>query len=154
MATIQAGTVDVLVLARAGDRWRVLVLQRGDDTRCPGSWEVVHGHIEAGEEPEHAAAREVQEETGLAIERLYSVRVQPIYIVRTHVLQLGVGFAAIVRESAPLTLGAEHAAGEWLSPDEARERLSWPADRAGLAEALHLLRTGDAGPLEDVLRVP
>ena len=46
--------------------WRVLVLQRTADTRCPLSWETVHGHIEPGEEPEQAAVREVEEETGIS----------------------------------------------------------------------------------------
>jgi len=153
MATVVAGTVDVFVLARDGDDWRVLVLQRGGDTRCPGSWETVHGHIDAGEEPEDAALRELREETGLAAQRLYSVRVQPIYIVKTHTVHLGVGFAAIVSVNARVTLGTEHAAHEWLSPDEALRRYAWPSERAGLREALELLGGGDAGPLEDVLRV-
>ena len=41
-------------------------------TRCPASWETVHGHVEPNETPEGAAVREVQEETGLALERLYA----------------------------------------------------------------------------------
>lgn len=154
MATIEAGTVDVFVLARAGDDWRVLVLQRREETRCPGSWETVHGHIEPGEEPEQAAVRELREETGLVAARLYSVRVQPIYIVRTHTVQLGVGFAAIVDSAVPLALGAEHITAAWLSPAEAMGRFAWPAERTALAEVLQLLANGDAGPLEDVLRVP
>jgi len=153
MATIEAGTVDVFVLSRVTDTWRVLLLQRASDTRCPGSWESVHGHIEHGEEPEQAAVREVREETGLAVQRLYSVRVQPFYVVRTHVIQIGVGFAAIVSAAPEPALGSEHVAFEWLEPDAALARSSWPAERTGLREALELLARGDAGPLDDVLRV-
>ena len=68
MAEVRVGTVDVLVIRPLIGGWRVLALQRGADTRCPGAWETVHGHIEAGEEPEDAAVREVREETGLAVE--------------------------------------------------------------------------------------
>jgi 8-oxo-dGTP pyrophosphatase MutT (NUDIX family) len=153
MATIEAGTVDVFVLAREGARWLVLALQRARDTRCPTAWETVHGHIEPGEEPEDAAVRELHEETGLAPERLYSVRVQPIYIVKTHTVQLGVGFAAIVDRNAGIRLGEEHMAHEWLPADQAVERFVWPAERVGLRECLDLLAGGDAGPVEDVLRV-
>lgn len=153
MATVMAGTVDVFVLARDGDDWRVLVLQRARDTRCPTAWEPVHGHIESGEEPEEAAVRELREETGLAVERLYSIHVQPIYIVKTHTVQLGVGFAAVVDGGATVTLGAEHMAYEWLPPEQAVERFVWPADGRGLRDCLALLASGDAGPVEDVLRV-
>ncbi|MDB4888032.1 MAG: hydrolase [Gemmatimonadetes bacterium] len=153
MATVEAGTVDVFVLARDGAEWRALVLQRANDTRCPTAWETVHGHIEAGEEPEQAAVRELREETGLTAERLYSVRVQPIYLVRTHTVHLGVGFAAIVSRHDAITLGAEHMAHAWLPVEQAMARYAWPAERAGLRECLELLGTGDAGPLEDVLRV-
>jgi 8-oxo-dGTP pyrophosphatase MutT (NUDIX family) len=153
MATVVAGTVDVWVLAREGGEWYALVLQRGLETRCPTSWETVHGHIEAGEEPEDAAVRELREETGLSAERLYSVRVQPIYLVRTHTVHLGIGFAAIVSRDAPPTLGSEHMAHEWLPVSEALERYAWPSERTGLRECMELLGGGDAGALEDVLRV-
>ena len=153
MATVQAGTVDVFVLAHDGSRWLALVLRRALDTRCPGAWETVHGHIEPGEEPEQAAVRELAEETGLVPERLYSVRVQPIYIVRTHTVQLGIGFAAMVSPGARITLGAEHAAYEWLPVDEAVARFAWPSERVGLRECIDLLGNGDAGAVEDVLRV-
>jgi dATP pyrophosphohydrolase len=153
MATIEAGTVDVFVLSRESGKWLALVLQRSHETRCPSAWETVHGHIEAGEEPEDAAVRELREETGLAAERLYSIRVQPIYLVRTHTVQLGVGFAAIVDSTVPVTLGNEHMACEWLPAERAMERFVWPAERTGLRECLELLARGDAGHVEDVLRV-
>lgn len=153
MATIAAGTVDVFVLARVGTSWHALVLQRSRVTRCPSSWETVHGHLEPGEEPEEGAVRELREETGLVPQRLYSVRVQPIYIVKTRTVQLGIGFAAIVSRDAPITLGDEHVAHEWLPIAEAMERVVWPADRAGLRECEALLAGGDAGSVEDVLRV-
>ena len=52
MASINVGTVDVYLIAARTDGWRVLCLQRAKSTRCPMSWETVHGHIEAGEEPD------------------------------------------------------------------------------------------------------
>ena len=66
MAELKIGSVDVYVIRPLTDGWRVLLLQRADDTRCPQTWETVHGSIDAGEEPEQAAVREVGEETGLA----------------------------------------------------------------------------------------
>jgi len=153
VSQLSIGTIDVYVIRPLPDGWRVLVLQRALDTRCPTAWEAVHGHIEAGEEPEDAALREVREETGLETARLYNVTVQPFYLHRSHTVQLAVVFAAFVDEPAPLTLGSEHQRGEWLSVDAALDRFQWPREREALREIAHLLRGGDAGPVEDVLRV-
>ena len=65
---------------------------------------------------------------------------------------LAVVFAAFVGEGA-VTLGVEHARAEWLPIEQAIERLTWPRSRAALRDAVALLATGDAGPVEDVLRV-
>jgi 8-oxo-dGTP pyrophosphatase MutT (NUDIX family) len=153
MSSVNIGTIDVYVVARERDEWRVLALQRALSTRCPGAWETVHGRIEAGEEPEEAAVREVREETGLSIERLYNVTVQPFYLHRTHVVELAVVFAAFVDHRAPVTTGEEHQAHEWLGAKEALDRFFWPRERMALREVMHLFRSGDAGEAEDVLRV-
>ena len=153
VSRLEIGTVDVYVIRPLLGEWRVLVLQRALNTRCPTAWEAVHGHIEQGEEPEEAAVREIREETGLEVARLYNVTVQPFYLHRSHTVQLAVVFAAFVDEPAAVALGAEHQRSEWLSVDEALERFQWPREREALREIAHLLRTGDAGPVEDVLRV-
>lgn len=153
VSQLEIGTIDVYVIRPLQEGWRVLVLQRALDTRCPTAWEAVHGHIEHGEEPEDAAVREVREETGLDVARLYNVTVQPFYLHRSHTVQLAVVFAAFVEEPGAVTLGAEHQRSEWLSVDQALERFQWPREREALREIAHLLRTGDAGPVEDVLRV-
>ncbi len=113
----------------------------------------MHGHIEPGEAPETAAVREVREETGLEIERMYSITVQPFYLHATQTLQLAVVFAGFVAEMRPATHGPEHERSEWLSVADAMSRFVWPRERAALAEIVSLLGGGDAGPVEDVLRV-
>ena len=153
MAHIEVGTVDVFVIRPLPHGWRVLALQRSLGTRCPGSWETVHGHIDPGEQPEDAAVREVGEEAGLAVERLYNVRVQPFYLHKTHTLQLAIVFAAFVSETADVTLGSEHQRAEWLSVPDALSRFSFPAEKESLRVAYELLSTGDAGPVDDVMRI-
>jgi len=153
VAEVSIGTVDVYVVRPLPDGWRVLVLQRATGTRCPGSWEAVHGRLEPGEQPEDAAWREVGEETGLAIERLYSITVRPFYLYRNRTVQLACVFCAFVREPAEVTLGAEHGAYEWLTLEEALPRFAWPSEREAMREIVQILGTGNAGPLEDVLRV-
>jgi 8-oxo-dGTP pyrophosphatase MutT (NUDIX family) len=97
--------------------------------------------------------REVREETGLTVRRLYNVTVQPFYLHRLATVELAVVFAAFVDRSEAVSLGEEHMRHEWLAPEEALERFVWPRERAALRDVLHLLGTGDAGPVEDVLRV-
>jgi type II secretory ATPase GspE/PulE/Tfp pilus assembly ATPase PilB-like protein/8-oxo-dGTP pyrophosphatase MutT (NUDIX family) len=153
MAHAEVGTVDVFVIRPLASGWRVLALQRDNNTRCPSAWETVHGHIEPGEEPEQAAVREVREESGLAVERLYNVRVQPFYLHSLHVVQLAIVFAAFVGEGADIVIGGEHQGAEWLTVADALHRFSFPSERASLREIVELLATGDAGPVDDVMRI-
>lgn len=152
MTDAKVATVDVYLLRRIGSRWQTLGLERAAGTRCTGAWEAIHGHIEPGERPEDAAVREVREETGLAVERLYNVTVQPFYLHAMGFVSLAVAFAAFVHDG-PVALSAEHARAEWMDVDDAMRRLAWPRSRAALQDALVLLRTGDGGPVDDVLRV-
>lgn len=153
MAELKIGVVDVYVIRPLPSGWRVLLLQRARDTRCPTAWETVHGRLEPGEEPEDAAVREVREETGLPVDRLYNVTVQPFYLHAMRHVQMAVVFAAFVREPAAVTLGPEHQRSEWLGVDDALARFAWPRERAALREIVELLSTGNAGAVEDVLRV-
>ena len=131
------------------------MLRRAAGGRCPGSWEAVHGHIEAGERPADAAARELQEETGLAPERLYNLsRVETFYQHRLDEVALVPVFAAFVaagrrgparrRARRARVAGAGRGAGA-DSPGRAsgaRSRTSWRCSASG-----------DGGAVEDVLRV-
>ncbi len=153
MATVNVGTIDAYVVSSDGAALQVLAMQRAEDTRCPGAWEIVHGRIEPGEEPEEAALREVGEETGLAVRRLYNVNVQPFYLHRTRSVELSVGFVAFVDAGAEPVLGPEHVRCEWLSVARAMETLYWPRERSGLLEAVQLFSSGAALEGEDVLRI-
>jgi len=151
VTALEAGVVDVAVLRATGRAWRVLVLRRAPGTRSPGSWEIVHGHIEPGERPPAAARRELREETGLTTDRLYSITVNPFYLIKTDTVQVALVFAAFA-ESERVTLGPEHDKYEWLTVSAAQKRLTWPRDAESLRNARLLLKTGDAGVVEDVLR--
>jgi 8-oxo-dGTP pyrophosphatase MutT (NUDIX family) len=146
--------VDVYVLRGAGAALQCLVLRRAAAGRCPGSWETVHGHIEGEELPADAALREMHEETGLAPLRLYNLsRVECFYQHRRDEVALVPVFAAFVGEAAEVRLSEEHDGAEWLPWREAETRFSWPRERRALGDVVTLLHAGEAGPLEDVLRV-
>ncbi len=154
LTAFEVGAVDVVIFRRPPrDGTAVLVLRRASGTRCTGAWEVVHGWIEEGEHPEDAAVREVFEETGLTVERLYNLTCQPFYLHRLSSVQLAVVFVAFVPGDSEARLGSEHDRAEWLTVTDAEGRLSWPRSVTALQYAARMLRDGDAGPVEDVLRV-
>lgn len=153
MTTTRVDLIDVYVLRGAGAQLEVLALRRAAGGRCPGSWETVHGHIEDAELPQQAAMRELQEETGLVPARLYNLsRVETFYLHGSDHLSLVPVFAAFV-EPAEVRLGPEHDAFEWLSAASARGRFAWPRERRAVSDIEILLSGGDAGAVDDVLRV-
>ncbi|CAN5799687.1 hypothetical protein BH24GEM1_BH24GEM1_03950 [soil metagenome] len=154
MTSIRVSLVDVYVLRHGRAGLECLVLRRGAGGRCPGSWEAVHGHIEEGERPWQAAKRELEEETGLAPDRLYNLsRVETFYQHRLDEVAMVPVIVAFVPVDAAVRLGPEHDAHEWLAPAEAAARFAWPRERRALEDAVLLLGAGDAGAVEDVLRI-
>lgn len=101
-----------------------------------------------------AARREAREETGLEPARLYNVsRVESFYRHRTDEIVLIPVFACIMDGAASVRTSAEHDRAEWLPPSQAVARFSWPRERRALEDVLSILGSGEAGLLEDVLRV-
>jgi 8-oxo-dGTP pyrophosphatase MutT (NUDIX family) len=143
----------VYVIRHNGGDWRVLALQRAADAKRPGSWETVYGKIDSGERPEDAAVRELSEETGLDVKALYNVTVNSFYLHAKRTIEMCIVFAAFVADDAEVVIGEEHQRFEWLPVEEACERYTWPREAHSLRDAQRLLSRGDAGPVEDVLRV-
>jgi 8-oxo-dGTP pyrophosphatase MutT (NUDIX family) len=154
VTSIRVSLVDCYVLRGSGPGLECLVLRRAAGGRCPGSWEAVHGHIEAGETPAEAAQRELAEETSLAPERLYNLsRVETFYQHGLDEVALVPVFAAFVAADARVRTGTEHDRFEWLPAAEARSRFAWPRESRALDDIVALLGTGGAAAVEDVLRV-
>jgi len=151
---IRVSLVDLYVLRGTGASVECLLLRRAPGGRCPGSWETVHGHIEADERPAEAAVRELLEETGLTPTRLYNLsRVESFYQHRLDEVALVPVFVAFTVPDTEIRLSREHDLAEWLRPEAARIRFAWPRERRALDDVLALVGAGNAGPLEDVLRV-
>jgi len=153
MTSVAVVFVDVYVM-RKGAGLETLCIRRSRAGRCPGSWETVHGSIEPGESPAQAALRELREETGLVPERLYNLsRVESFYLHRRDLVSLIPVFCALVPGGSDVRLSDEHDEHAWLPPAEAMSRLAWPREKRALEDAVSLLESGNAGTLEDVLRV-
>ena len=146
--------VDTFVLRHRGAGLEVLVLRRAPGGRNPGSWETVHGTLEAHETPVDAARRELAEETGYEATRLYNLsRVEGFFWHATGELILIPQFAAFVAPDAAPRLSPEHDRAEWLPAAEGARRFAWPRERRAMDDVLSIVGSGDGGLLEDVLRV-
>jgi type II secretory ATPase GspE/PulE/Tfp pilus assembly ATPase PilB-like protein/8-oxo-dGTP pyrophosphatase MutT (NUDIX family) len=153
MTKITPGVIELFVIRHNGGDWRVLVLQRAADGKRPESWETVYGKTETRERPEKAAVRELREETGLSPSALYNVTVSSFYLHDSRTIQMCITFAAFVADDCVVELSEEHQRFEWLPMDGACDRFTWPREAHALRDAFHLLKTGNAGPVEDVLRI-
>ncbi len=154
MTTIVVHYVDVYAVRRHANGWRVLVLRRAPGRTRAGSWETIHGKMEAGETPVDAARRELAEETGLVPARLYNLsRVEAFYEHGTDQIVLIPAFAAVVEGKGAVRISDEHDAGAWLAPAAAQRRYVWPRSARAVADLVRLLKKGNAGTVEDVLRV-
>jgi len=153
MTQIKHGVVEVHVIQHNAGDWRVLVLQRAQGQNRPGSQELVYGKIDAREKPEAAAIRELREETGLEVDRLYNLTVQSFFLHQTQTIQMSIVFVAFVPDGAQVELGEEHESFEWVSFEEALHRYTWPRASQTLRDARQLFGSGSAGTVEDVLRV-
>ena len=95
-----------------------------------------------------------QEETGLTAARLYNLsRVESFYQHRIDEVALVPVFAAFVAGEAPVRVGTEHDRFEWLNATAAGARFAWPRERRALEDILAVLRSGEGGTIDDVLRV-
>ncbi|AEI67724.1 lipoyl(octanoyl) transferase LipB [Corallococcus macrosporus] len=129
-------TVSIAVVKGHGPEARVLLVRRRPERG--GFWQVLTGRLEAGESPARAAARELEEETGL--------RAPLVDLSYRHAFALGDalpprlveehGFAVQVPPDADVRLGAEHDTFEWVDVPTALERLPFRGLRETVKRAV------------------
>lgn len=122
----------------------ILLLKRRATARWGGIWQGISGKIEDDEPAVVACLREIKEETGLSIKRLYVLDyVNSFYNPATDELFLGPFFAGEVIAKSAIKLSPEHTEYRWVTYAEAQKLVIW----RGYHRALKSLR-------EDILLVP
>ena len=129
-------TVSIAVVRGEGAEARVLLVRRRPERG--GFWQVLTGRLEPGESPAQAAARELEEETGL--------RLPPVDLGYRHAFALGTtlpprlveenGFAVHCAPDVEVRLGPEHDALEWVDVPTALARLPFRGLRETVKRAV------------------
>lgn len=150
MSRIVCQIVEVCVFRFARKGPECLILKRSPhDQLYPGMWQIVTGIMNEGERATDAALRELREETTFRPSRFWAVPfTSTFYDHANDVLNVSPLFAAQVEQEAEPVLSGEHQRYEWLPFGDARRRIVWPGQRAGL-DVIHefILGGEEAGRL-------
>lgn len=126
--------VEVYVFRRLGRRVRFLVLRRHPGDSLPGVWQPVTGTLRRGERATGGALREVREETGVGVVRLWRIETVSAYFdPRRDTVRFIVRFAAEIPASAVIRRSREHTAHRFVGAREAARSFLWDSQREGLA---------------------
>jgi 8-oxo-dGTP pyrophosphatase MutT (NUDIX family) len=158
MAMLREFSAGALVLRRIRKQWWIAVIEPGREGEPEDRKDVValpKGNIDAGEEPEQTALREVFEETGLraeSITRLDSIRYvyvrkwaggEKVFKVVTFYLMryLSGRIGAITDE-----MKHEVRRAYWMPLQEAAEKLSYKGEKEMARQALEYLESHELEP--------
>jgi dATP pyrophosphohydrolase len=125
MSLITPSFVSVFVINKTQKEAKYLLLKRSAKY-LKGTWQMVTGKIEENETAYEAAIREVKEETGIINLELFSAdTVETIYMKSFDKITLIPVFIAFVEIFEVSLSISEHDAYEWVSLEEANDRLVW-----------------------------
>jgi 8-oxo-dGTP pyrophosphatase MutT (NUDIX family) len=134
MTSVISRMIEVCVFRTLREKTEYLLMKRADDEPVyPGIWQIVTGTMQEEESALKASLRELHEETGLVPVQYWVVpHTNAFYDYRRDAVHLVPFFAARVSQEAEVRLSHEHSAFTWTSYADARARLVWPGQRAGL----------------------
>lgn len=129
---IRSFLASLVAVRRTETQYQVLLLKR---TRTLiGEWCQVAGGIEEGETAWQAALRELDEETGLQPNALYSADTcEQFYEADRDAITIAPVFVAFIDSSATVTLNHEHSDYRWVSFGEAIEMVAFGGQRRVLS---------------------
>ncbi len=129
-------TVSLAVLRGQGPETRVLLLRRRPERG--GFWQIITGRMEAGETPAQAAARELEEETGLHAEPRDLDYRHSFALTETVPPRLvdERAFCVWLPENRAVRLGDEHDDHAWVDVPTALARLPFQGLREAVKRAL------------------
>ncbi len=145
MPRLDASVVEVYVFRRRARRVEFLALRRRPDDTLAGVWQPVTGTLRRGEGTVRGALREVREETGARVFRLWRLETVSAYFDPPRdAIRFITRFAAEIPAGDIVRLSREHTAHRFLGAREAAARFLWASQREGLAAVRGQILRGGA----------
>lgn len=118
--------VNIAVVKKDDDGWKVLVLQRSDTGSYAGCWGLLTGRKESNEVVAQIVARELRERVSLTATRIWSTEhVIRFYEPEFDQIWMLPLIVAIVDADAKVDLQSEHSDFRWLDPFRAKRQVTW-----------------------------
>ena len=134
---LRCRAVAAAIIAGSGSGAKLLILRRASPV-AGGAWGIVTGSVEPGEKAGEAIRREIQEETGLVIDRLYtSGLTETFYFAPDNVVELMPVFVAFVPAIVDVVLDHGSDAYQWCDRDAAIAHLTFAGQRRAIADIWH-----------------
>lgn len=131
---VRCRAVAAAIIAGQGLGARILLLRRAGPY-AGGAWGIVTGSIEPGEMAAQAIRREIREETGLDIEKLYTTGLtESFYFAPDEVIDLMPIFLARLPAVTDVTLDHGSDAYRWCEHDEAVSLMTFAGQRRAVAD--------------------
>lgn len=125
--------IAVVLLKNTASGYKVLLLKRAASV-LREIWCYIGGGIEEGEKAWETALREILEETGITEVSLFtSNKFDQFYSAKEDYIYVAPVFVGYVADDQEVTLNNEHSEYEWLTFNEAIERVSLPGNDEVLA---------------------
>lgn len=130
MVQLDASVIEVHLFRKVDDRFEYLILQRASDEVYPNLWQPITGSVEKDEPAWQAALREIKEETGLNVKRLWIVPIINAYYSKKYnrITHIPV-FAAEIDVNDKVVISSEHQNYKWVEFEEAKNSFSWQGQR-------------------------
>ncbi|MBL7013618.1 MAG: NUDIX domain-containing protein [Candidatus Marinimicrobia bacterium] len=135
--------VDAYVFKKCENSVQYLLLKRAKTKIYEHLWQGVAGKIEPGEKAWEAAIRELKEETGFIPKSLFVAdhvsRFYEVYGDRVNLIPV----FGIEVPDLPVQLSGEHSEFEWMSFNDALNRLVWRGQKQGLTVVNEMITKND-----------
>jgi dATP pyrophosphohydrolase len=133
MSKRRPDAVGVVVLRGSGTATDVLLLRRAGGA-FDGAWTIVMGTVEKRERATHTARREVLEETGLVVRRLFTAGVLDTFYDPVKDRIVNVPFFVARVDDDDVVIDSDHDTYQWVSFEVAAALLTFPSQRRLIPE--------------------